>query len=82
MGPSESKTRSAKDMESQPILGQKSSDSPLPKTQLTIVLFARMAEPISYFQMFPYVNAMIEEMHVAPPKEVGFYSGLIRLRIA
>ncbi|KIO26762.1 hypothetical protein M407DRAFT_23957 [Tulasnella calospora MUT 4182] len=77
MDPSEDDAQSAKDIESQPILRQKGADTPLSKTQLAVVLFARMAEPISYSQIIPYINAMIEEMRIASPNEVGFYSGLI-----
>ncbi|KIO26759.1 hypothetical protein M407DRAFT_23955 [Tulasnella calospora MUT 4182] len=36
-----------------------------------------MAEPISNSQIFPYINAMVEEMRIAPPNEVGFYSDLV-----
>ncbi|KAG9050198.1 hypothetical protein FS837_007096 [Tulasnella sp. UAMH 9824] len=64
------------DAEAQPLLPKKPV-TPLPKFQLAIVLFARLAEPIAYTQIFPYINAMVEELHIAPPKQVGFYSGLI-----
>ncbi|KAG8895311.1 hypothetical protein FRC01_012452, partial [Tulasnella sp. 417] len=74
---SETKTCSTKDIESHPILLQKGEVTPLPKTQLAIILFARMAEPIAYAQVLPYLNAMIEETRIAPPDQVGFFSGLI-----
>ncbi|KAG8910687.1 hypothetical protein FRC00_007721, partial [Tulasnella sp. 408] len=64
------------DAEAQPLLPKKPV-TPLPKFQLAVVLFARLAEPIAYTQIFPYINAMVEELHIAPPKQVGFYSGLI-----
>ncbi|KAG9015942.1 hypothetical protein FRB90_004118 [Tulasnella sp. 427] len=64
------------DAEAQPLLPKKPV-TPLPKGQLAVVLFARLAEPIAYTQIFPYINAMVEELHIAPPKQVGFYSGLI-----
>ncbi|KAG8981016.1 hypothetical protein FRC05_003916 [Tulasnella sp. 425] len=69
-------TQINEDAESQPLLPKKQV-TPLPKAQLAIVLFARLAEPIAYTQIFPYINAMVEELHIAPPKQVGFYSGLI-----
>ncbi|KAG8981010.1 hypothetical protein FRC05_003910 [Tulasnella sp. 425] len=63
--------------EAQPLLPNKLQVTPLPKAQLAVVLFARLAEPIAYTQIFPYINAMVEELGIAEPKRVGFYSGII-----
>ncbi|KAG8951285.1 hypothetical protein FRC04_006524 [Tulasnella sp. 424] len=72
----EDKIYSSSDAESQPIL-QQPSNTPLPKTQFAVVFFLKLAVPIASTQIFPYINAMIEEMHIAPSNQVGFYSGLI-----
>ncbi|KAG8943142.1 hypothetical protein FRC03_002645 [Tulasnella sp. 419] len=52
--------------------------TPLPKLQLAIICISRLAEPIAYTQIFPYINQMVEELHVTDkPSEIGFYSGLV-----
>ncbi|KAG8981009.1 hypothetical protein FRC05_003909 [Tulasnella sp. 425] len=65
------------DSEAQPLLPNRLQATPLPKVQLAVVLFVRLAEPIAYTQIFPYINAMVEELGIAEPKRVGFYSGII-----
>ncbi|PNS18455.1 hypothetical protein CAC42_6272 [Sphaceloma murrayae] len=52
-------------------------DRPLPKTQILILCYARMVEPIAFFSIFPFVNAMIYRTASVPEADVGFYSGLI-----
>ncbi|KAK7965835.1 uncharacterized protein PG986_000112 [Apiospora aurea] len=54
------------------------NDKPLPKTQIFLLCYARLVEPVAFFSIFPYINQMIQ--HVAPgirDADVGFYSGLI-----
>ncbi|KAG8985134.1 hypothetical protein FRB93_006086 [Tulasnella sp. JGI-2019a] len=66
------------DAEQQPLLPKKLKRTPLPKKQLAIICLARLAEPIAYTQIFPYINQMVEELHVTDnPADVGFYSGLV-----
>ncbi|KIO26752.1 hypothetical protein M407DRAFT_234198 [Tulasnella calospora MUT 4182] len=65
------------DAEAQPLLSTKPQVTPLPRAQLAIILFLRVVEPIAYTQLFPYINAMVEELGIAEPKHVGFYSGMI-----
>ncbi|KIO21446.1 hypothetical protein M407DRAFT_15815 [Tulasnella calospora MUT 4182] len=49
--------------------------TPLPVAQLAILCLVRLAEP---HRIFPYVNAMIEELHVTDNlADIGFYSGLV-----
>ncbi|KAK8017799.1 tetracycline-efflux transporter [Apiospora rasikravindrae] len=53
-------------------------DKPLPKTQIFLLCYARLVEPVAFFSIFPYINQMIQ--HVSPgirDADVGFYSGLI-----
>ncbi|KAG9051562.1 hypothetical protein FS837_004072 [Tulasnella sp. UAMH 9824] len=42
-------------MEDQPLIPSERKPTPLPKRQLAIILFARLAEPIAYTQIFPYI---------------------------
>ncbi|KAG8911594.1 hypothetical protein FRC01_005628, partial [Tulasnella sp. 417] len=67
------------DAEQQPLLAKgKAQRTPLPVFQLAILCMVRLAEPIAYTQIFPYVNSMVEDLHVTDnPAEVGFYSGLV-----
>ncbi|KIO34744.1 hypothetical protein M407DRAFT_210146 [Tulasnella calospora MUT 4182] len=65
-------------MDEQPLIPSKRNPTPLPKRQLAIILFARLAEPIAYTQIFPYIAQMVEELHIASDKKkIGFYAGLI-----
>lgn len=65
------------DAEAQPLLQNTPHVTPLPKAQLAVILCLRLAEPIAYTQLFPHINAMVEELGIAPPNRVGFYSGII-----
>ncbi|KAG8923946.1 hypothetical protein FRC00_005673 [Tulasnella sp. 408] len=67
------------DIEQQPLLAKRKGErTPLPVFQLAILCLVRLAEPIAYTQIFPYVNAMVEELHVTDnPADIGFYSGLV-----
>ncbi|KAG9049172.1 hypothetical protein FS837_010991 [Tulasnella sp. UAMH 9824] len=71
------------DIEQQPLLGKgKEQRTPLPVAQLSILCLVRLAEPITYTQIFPYVNAMIEELHVTDnPADIRFYSCLVLFRL-
>ncbi|KAH7100536.1 MFS general substrate transporter [Auriculariales sp. MPI-PUGE-AT-0066] len=53
-------------------------ETPLPKLQLGILCLVRLAEPIAYTQIFPYVNRMMEWLRVTDnPSRIGTYSGLV-----
>ena len=52
-------------------------DKPLPKTQLMLLCYARMIEPIAFFSIFPFINQMIQANGQLASADVGFYSGLI-----
>ncbi|KAK8101876.1 permease of the major facilitator superfamily [Apiospora kogelbergensis] len=57
---------------------QNGNDKPLPRTQIFLLCYARLVEPVAFFSIFPYINDMI--LHVSPDireADVGFYSGLI-----
>lgn len=52
-------------------------DTPLPKTQIFLLAYARMVEPIAFFTIFPFINKMIWITGNLKQEDVGFYSGLI-----
>jgi hypothetical protein len=52
-------------------------DTPLPKGQIFLLCCTRVVEPIAFFSIFPYINAMIEKVGGVEKEDVGFYSGLI-----
>lgn len=54
-----------------------SSSPPLPKFQLALVCYARIAEPIAFFSIFPFIAKMVQRNGHLPASDVGFYSGLI-----
>ncbi|MCJ1407629.1 hypothetical protein MMC19_001700 [Ptychographa xylographoides] len=52
-------------------------DKPLPRTQIFLLCYARIVEPIAFFSIFPFINKMIWETGGLNEADVGFYSGLI-----
>jgi hypothetical protein len=50
---------------------------PLPSTQIFLLCYTSVVEPIAFFGIFPYINFMIEKIGNVEKEEVGFYSGLI-----
>ncbi|KAH8176470.1 major facilitator superfamily protein [Sarocladium implicatum] len=54
-----------------------SPSTPLPKFQLALVCWARIAEPIAFFSIFPFIAKMVQQNGHLPSSDVGFYSGLI-----
>ncbi|KZV99647.1 MFS general substrate transporter [Exidia glandulosa HHB12029] len=62
----------------EPLLPAKRRETPLPALQLAILCMVRLSEPVAYTQIFPYVNRMMELLHVTDdPAQIGFYSGLV-----
>ncbi|KAF8551946.1 MFS general substrate transporter [Imleria badia] len=51
--------------------------TPLPKAQLAALVTVRIVDPIAYTQIFPYINQLLADLHIAAPEQVGFYSGFI-----
>lgn len=49
----------------------------LPKLQIALVCYARVAEPIAFFSIFPFIAQMVQRNGHLPSSDVGFYSGLI-----
>jgi len=50
---------------------------PLPRTQIFLLCYTAVVEPIAFFGIFPYINFMIEKVGHVQKEDVGFYSGLI-----
>lgn len=49
----------------------------LPRSQLFVLMYMRLAEPIAFQIPFPFVNQMVEDLGIASdPAAVGYYSGL------
>ena len=52
-------------------------NKPLPIAQILILCFARLAEPMTFFSIFPFVSQMIWDTGEVKEGDVGFYAGLI-----
>ncbi|KAG8942034.1 hypothetical protein FRC04_003882 [Tulasnella sp. 424] len=51
---------------------------PSRKTQLAIILLVKLADATAYMQIYPYVNQMVEELHIARNKAaIGYASGMV-----
>ena len=52
--------------------------TPLPKAQLATLCAVRLVDPIMFTQIFPYVNEMMDHLHVTDdPSKTGLYSGIV-----
>ena len=50
----------------------------LPKRQLAILCAVRLADPLTFTQIFPYINQFLSRLHlVTSQSQIGFYSGLV-----
>ncbi|THV07908.1 MFS general substrate transporter [Dendrothele bispora CBS 962.96] len=57
--------------------------TPLPVAQLATVCLVRLADPISFCQIFPYINEFIAFLNLTDdPSQIGFYSGLVESSFA
>ncbi|KAI0313630.1 MFS general substrate transporter [Amylostereum chailletii] len=57
--------------------------TPLPVAQLACLCVCRLADPIMFTQILPYVNQMMTDLHVTDdPSRIGFYSGLVESSFA
>ncbi|CAA7267909.1 unnamed protein product [Cyclocybe aegerita] len=58
-------------------------ETPLPKVQLGILCLLRILDPMCFTQIFPYINELVSDLHVAKdPSQIGFYSGLVESSFA
>lgn len=52
--------------------------TPVPKAQLATLCIVRLVDPIMFTQIFPYVNEMMDHLHVTDdPSKTGLYSGMV-----
>ena len=52
--------------------------SPLPVLQLAILCAVRLMDPVTFTQIFPYINQFLTRLHlVEDQSQIGFYSGLV-----
>ncbi|KAH9934807.1 MFS general substrate transporter [Fomitopsis serialis] len=57
--------------------------TPLPRAQLATLCAIRLVDPIAFTQIFPYVNEMMERLHLTnDPSQIGFYSGIVESSFA
>ncbi|TEB35962.1 MFS general substrate transporter [Coprinellus micaceus] len=57
--------------------------TPLPKLQLAILCAVRLMDPVTFTQIFPYINEFISRLHlVEDDSQIGFYSGLVESTFA
>ncbi|RDX56894.1 MFS general substrate transporter [Lentinus brumalis] len=57
--------------------------TPIPMAQLATLCTVRLVDPIVFTQIFPYVNEMMEHLHVTEDRsKIGFYSGLVESSFA
>ncbi|KAF9483848.1 major facilitator superfamily multidrug-resistance, DHA1 sub-family [Pholiota conissans] len=55
-----------------------SKTTPIPKIQFTILCLLRPLDPMSFTQIFPYINEFMSDLRVTgDPSRIGFYSGLV-----
>lgn len=61
-----------------PLLGaSRPPPNPLPKAQLVVVYTIKLIIPLASGQILPYVNQMIEDLHLSGTRSTGYYSGLV-----
>ncbi|KAJ3557587.1 hypothetical protein NM688_g1389 [Phlebia brevispora] len=63
-----------------PVEGKRASKvTPLPKLQISILLFFQLAEPITSQCIYPFINQLVSELDITggDERKVGYYAGLI-----
>ncbi|KAJ3980440.1 major facilitator superfamily domain-containing protein [Lentinula detonsa] len=63
-------------------LKSKRETSPLPQAQLITLCLVRIVVPISFTQIFPYINEFIEFLGVTDSSQIGFFSGFVESSFA
>lgn len=56
---------------------EEEEDKPMPYTQILLLCFASLAEPVAYFSIFPFINEMIHLKGNVEEENLGFWSGMI-----
>ena len=55
----------------------KDGEKPMPYTQVCLLCYVSLAEPVAFFAIFPFINEMIQRTGHMNEKDVGFWGGLI-----
>ncbi|EKM82806.1 hypothetical protein AGABI1DRAFT_68775 [Agaricus bisporus var. burnettii JB137-S8] len=51
--------------------------TPLPKLQLAVLCATRLMDPLTFTQIYPYINQLLSSLNiVSDGSQIGFYSGL------
>jgi hypothetical protein len=52
--------------------------TPINSSQLAILCAVRFIDPLTFTQIFPYINQFLSHLNVIRnPSHIGFYSGLV-----
>ncbi|KAN0136219.1 efflux pump azaL [Lactarius tabidus] len=59
--------------------GAQRKPTPLPKTQLFLLLLVRIAEPITSLSISPYISELVSELSIigGDTRKVGYYTGML-----
>ncbi|KAH9158769.1 major facilitator superfamily domain-containing protein, partial [Lactarius sanguifluus] len=59
--------------------GAQRKPTPLPKTQLFLLLLVRLAEPIASYSISPYISELVSGLSIVggDKRKVGYYTGLL-----
>ncbi|KAH9030864.1 major facilitator superfamily domain-containing protein [Lactarius deliciosus] len=59
--------------------GTPRTETPLPITQIVVLLLCQIAEPITYLSINPYINQLVSELPIVggDERKVGYYAGCI-----
>jgi len=61
------------DTDLEAIAFQSDAQTPLPKVQLALLCLLRTLDSMCFFQIFPYINQFVSDLHVTEdPSKVGF----------
>lgn len=67
----------SEDLGNDTVLHAKKPSTPIPWKQILTLCAFRIADPIAFSQILPYINDMLLAMKVSDdPSKVGFYSGI------
>ncbi|XP_006458252.1 hypothetical protein AGABI2DRAFT_115264 [Agaricus bisporus var. bisporus H97] len=57
--------------------------TPLPKLQLAVLCATRLMDPLTFTQIYPYINQLLSSLNiVSDGSQIGFYSGLVESSFA
>ncbi|KAF8266410.1 major facilitator superfamily domain-containing protein [Lactarius quietus] len=59
--------------------GAQRKPTPLPKTQLFILLLVRLADPVTAYSISPYISELVSQLSIigGDKRKVGYYTGML-----